>query len=106
MTKRFSLFLSLVLTILISATNSTAAPTATNSSYFILKVYHYSNASQEASLDSFLQYQYLPSLHAAKLNNIGVFKAWANDTAADKRTYVFIPFKSLKQWESVASNLM
>jgi hypothetical protein len=38
------------------------------------------------------------------LKNIGVFKAISNDTAADKKLYVFIPFKSLKQWEEFETN--
>jgi hypothetical protein len=82
---------------------SNAAPTAKNTGYFILKVYHYSTAAQEASIDSFLQYSYLPFLQSSKINNIGVFKAIANDTATDKKIYVFIPFKSLKQWEGLSA---
>jgi hypothetical protein len=80
-----------------------AAPLAKNSAYFVLKIYHYKNATQETSIDSFLQYKYLPFLHASKLKNIGVFKAIANDTAVDKKMYVLIPFGSLKQWQKFES---
>lgn len=102
MRKLLSAFI-FIITTTFSVTNAQAAPAAKSTAYFELKVYHFSNATQEASIDSFLQYQYLPFLHAAKLNNIGVFKAIANDTAADKKIYVFIPFKSLKQWENFAT---
>jgi hypothetical protein len=83
-----------------------ATPPAKNSAYFVLKVYHYKNATQEASIDSFLQYKYLPFLHSSRLNNIGIFKAIANDTATDKRMYVFIPFQSLQQWRSLRQHLL
>lgn len=72
---------------------------AKNAAYFELKVYHYSNAQQEKVLDNFFQNDLMPYLHQSGIKNIGVFKAIANDTAVDKQMYIFIPFKSLKQWE-------
>jgi len=79
-----------------ATTPSTGRPT-----YFALKVYHLKTSRQEALIDSFLQRQYLPALHAAGIPTIGVFKPIGNDTAADRRVYVFTPFTSLKQWEKV-----
>lgn len=76
-----------------------AAPAAKDTRYFQLKVYHYTTTQQETIIDNYLQSQFIPALHAANVSNIGVFKAIANDTAADKKLYVFIPFTSLKQWE-------
>ena len=76
-----------------------AAPSAKDTRYFQLKVYHYTNSQQESLIDNYLQSRFIPSLHASGISNIGVFKAIANDTAADKKMYVFIPFSSLKQWE-------
>jgi len=78
-----------------------AAPPAEHPTYFTLKVYHLKTNRQEAVIDSFLQRQYLPALHAAGIPLIGVFKPIGNDTAADRRVYVFTPFTSLKQWEKV-----
>lgn len=69
--------------------------------YFALKVYHFKTTRQEALIDSFLQRQYLPALHAAGMPLVGVFKPLANDTAADKRVYVFTPYASLRQWEKL-----
>lgn len=103
MRKLFSFFLLLIISQLLNTTNGVAAPPSKNSRYFELKVYHFSNAGQEATIDSFLQYHYLPFLHASKLNNIGVFKAISNDTAADKKIYVFIPFNSLKEVENFSN---
>nr|GFD55742.1 hypothetical protein [Tanacetum cinerariifolium] len=51
--------------------------------------------------DSFLQHQYVPLLHASGITTAGVFKAIGNDTAVDKRIYVFTPFASLSQWEKL-----
>ena len=79
-----------------------AGPAAKGAGYFELRVYHYSTGAQEASIDSFLQNQYLPGLHAKGVSNIGVFKAIANDTAADKKIFVFVPYKDLKQWEKLS----
>ena len=72
---------------------------AKNAAYFQLKIYHYSNARQENVLDSFIKNDFMPYLRKSGIKNIGIFKAIANDTAVDKKMYIFIPFKSLKQWE-------
>ena len=82
--------------------NAGAYPVAERPTYFELKVYHLKNSQQEARIDSFLQRQYVPALHAAGISTIGVFKPIGNDTAADRRIYVFTPFISLKQWEKVS----
>lgn len=71
--------------------------------YVILKVYHYKTRQQEQVIDSFLQYHLLPSLKGAEIINTGVFKPVGNDTATDKKVFVLIPLKSLKQWEKSLS---
>lgn len=85
----------------LASVGSAATPTAERPTYFALKVYHLKTNRQEALIDSFLQRQYLPALHAAGVATIGIFKPIGNDTAADRRVYVFTPFTSLKQWEKV-----
>ena len=79
-----------------------AGPPAGRPAYFELKVYHLKTARQEALVDSFLQHQYVPRLNAAGIATVGVFKAIGNDTATDKRIYVFTPYGSLSQWEKVS----
>jgi len=101
----FSQVLVVILFLCVSITKVEAKPTAKNNGYFELKVYHFTNSQQEATVDSFLQYKYLPFLHGAGYTNIGVFKPIANDTATDKKIYVFTPFKSLKQWEGFQKEL-
>ena len=81
---------------------SSAAPAAAERpAYLALKVYHLKTNRQEALIDSFLQRQYMPALHAAGIATIGVFKPIGNDTTADRRVYVLTPFSSLNQWEKV-----
>ena len=82
-------------------TSSAAAPAAARPTHVTLKVYSLKTSRQEALIDRFLQYQYLPALHAAGVTNIGVFKPIGNDTTAGRRVYVLTPFTSLKQWEKV-----
>lgn len=91
--------LSLVILLSTVCLTVNAIPYAKESRYFQMKVYHYTTTDQETLIDNYLQKQFIPSLHTSGLSNIGVFKAIANDTAADKKLYVFIPFSSLKQWE-------
>lgn len=60
-----------------------------------LTVYHFTDASQEITLDTYLQTALLPALHRQQIKNIGIFKPIANDTATNKMIYVIVPFKSL-----------
>ena len=98
------LFLSFVTACLgfcLSNASVAATPSAPRPRYFALKVYHLKTSGQEARIDSFLQRQYLPALHAAGIPTIGVFKPIGNDTATDRRVYVFTPFATLQQWEKI-----
>ena len=96
-----SLFLLFIACCLGSGHRATAHPPAARPAYFELKVYHLKTARQVAVVDSFLQHQYVPQLHAAGVGTVGVFRAIGNDTATDKRLYVFTPYASLSQWEKL-----
>ena len=63
--------------------------------YYEIKVYHVKTNDQVKQVDLFLQNAYLPALHKAGFGKIGVFHPIINDTAVDKRIYVYIPLKSL-----------
>ncbi|MCW3118944.1 MAG: family containing protein [Chitinophagaceae bacterium] len=73
--------------------------------YYKLVVYHFKNAAQEKVLDNYFANALLPALHKLKMSNIGVFKALANDTAADKTIYVFMTFKSLDDIQNMSGQL-
>ena len=89
------------LLLLLTCGGSLAAAPPARPAYLELKVYHLQTARQEALVDSFLQRQYLPALHAAGLATVGVFKPIGNDTAADRRVYVLTPYASLAQREKI-----
>lgn len=76
------------------ASNLFAAPSL---EYYKLIVYHFSSASQEKLIDSFLAQQYLPALHSNGFKQIGVFKPITNDTAADKQ--VLVLFSSINLYK-------
>ncbi len=62
--------------------------------FYQIKIYHFKDSIQEKMMDTYLQNALLPALHKAGIKKVGVFKAIANDTAADKLLYVFITLKS------------
>ena len=70
-----------------------------------ITVYHFKNAQQEVTLDTYLQTAYLPALHRKDKKSIGVFKPIANDTSADKIIYVIVPFKSLDEIQALQKSL-
>jgi hypothetical protein len=69
--------------------------------YYEIKIYHLTQKAQELRVDSFLQQAYLPALHRAGIEKVGVFKPVETDTAYGKRIYVFIPYKSLDQFSKL-----
>jgi hypothetical protein len=62
--------------------------------WYQLTVYHFTSADQEKKLDDYFSRAYVPALHKLGFKQVGVFKAMANDTAADKKMYVLIPAAS------------
>jgi hypothetical protein len=74
--------------------------------YYQLTVYHFSTAAQEELLDTYLQHALLPALRRAKVPNIGVFKPLGNDTSAEKKIYVLLPFQSLDMVTKIPAKLL
>ncbi|MEO6547370.1 MAG: NIPSNAP family protein [Ferruginibacter sp.] len=73
--------------------------------FYQITIYHFTTADQQKIIDQYLQEAYLPALHRQNIKNIGVFTAIANDTASDKRLYVLVPLKSLKQVTDILDRL-
>ncbi len=73
--------------------------------FYQLTVYHFTTASQEKVLDNYLEKAFLPALHRLGIKNIGVFKALANDTTANKLLYVFVPMKSIEMLRTIRTKL-
>jgi hypothetical protein len=63
--------------------------------FYLIQIYHCNNLSQISSVDAYLKNTYLPYLHKRGIQKIGVFAPIDNDTATDKRIYVWLPMPSL-----------
>ena len=95
----------LVMIIFLSSLSSVYAFKVPPREFYQLTVYHFRNASQEKILDNYLQHALIPSLHRMKIGKIGVFKPWANDTAANKQVYVLIPMTSVEMVTKIPAGL-
>ncbi|HEY9259509.1 NIPSNAP family protein [Chitinophaga sp.] len=72
--------------------------------FYQIKIYHLKTTAQETLVDNYLEKAFLPALHRAGIEQAGVFKPVATDTA-DIRIYVFIPFQSLEQFAGLDKTL-
>lgn len=73
--------------------------------YYELRIYHIENQNQESQIDNYLQNALLPALHRNGIEKVGVFKPIATQPDAGKKIYVWIPYKSLKQYVGLQSKL-
>ncbi|MEJ7739055.1 MAG: NIPSNAP family protein [Chitinophagaceae bacterium] len=73
--------------------------------FYEIRIYHLKDKAQEDRVDQFLQTAFLPALHKNGIKKVGVFKPVGNDTAADRRIFVLIPFNSLQQVTSIGQRL-
>lgn len=97
-------FLLLIITVCFSA----AVKANTNKvkpEFYQIRIYHFRDSAQEKILDTYLQNAFLPAIHKAGINKAGIFKAIANDTAADKLLYVFITLKSTEHLLKLSQQL-
>ena len=93
-----------ILTTLLAIFLVTGAIAAPAKDYYQILVYHFTTASQEKMIDDYLQQTFLPMMHSLGYKNIGVFSPIANDTATDKKTYVYITLKNpgeIAEWNEV-----
>ncbi|WP_236980277.1 NIPSNAP family protein [Membranihabitans maritimus] len=62
---------------------------------FEIKIYHIERPEQETVLDQYLEKAFIPAMHRAGVDHIGVFKPVPSDPTFGKVIYVFSPYKSL-----------
>lgn len=72
--------------------------------YYQIKVYHLKSPLQEAVVDAYLKNAFLPAVHRAGINSVGVFKPIAKDTL-EQLVYVFIPFKKMDDFLKLSETL-
>lgn len=82
------------------------APLAGNArDYYAIKIYRFKEQSQVERVEKFLKEAYLPALHRAGISTVGVFKPIEGDTVAGLSVFVWIPLKSLAQFDELAQKL-
>ena len=67
----------------------------TEREFYLIQIYHCNSASQINGVDAYLKNTYLPYLHKMGIKKIGVFAPIDNETASDKRIYVWLPIPNL-----------
>jgi NIPSNAP protein len=70
--------------------------------YYEIRIYSIADNTQESMVDAYLQDAYLPALHRAGIPTVGVFKPIETEKDFGKLLYVFIPFKTMKQYEQLS----
>lgn len=70
-----------------------------------IKIYHIQDQDQEKQIDQFLETSYIPALHRAGVDKVGVFKPVEEDSTHGKMVYVFIPYTSADQFMKVPEML-
>lgn len=74
--------------------------------FYSLIIYRIKDKVQEEKVDQYLKQAYLPALHRAGKNKIGVFKPVASDTLAfGKVIYVLTSFQSLDEFTKITTSL-
>ena len=73
--------------------------------FYQIKIYSVENDQQEIRMDDYLENAYIPALKRIGIEHIGVFKKIEEIDSANKMIYVFIPFKSIVEFEKLERNL-
>jgi len=69
--------------------------------FYQIQVFRLNGKIQEEKVDNYLKNAYLPALHRAGIQKIGVFKPIESDTTSGKRIYVWMSFKSLDHFAEI-----
>lgn len=84
---------------------SASSLSAKERDYYQIKIYKIDSESQESRLDHYLKAAYLPALHRAGIEKVGVFKPIEGKNDTDPFVMVFIPVSSLKEFELLDQKL-
>jgi hypothetical protein len=93
----------LLLTIPVFILNAASKP---KQQFYEIRIYHIKLSSQSERIDSYLKYAFIPALHRAGFQKIGVFKPVEADTAYGKLIYVFVPLKTVDQYLKLNGQLL
>ncbi len=97
---------TLIIVILSALLNGqTATGKTPKRDFYQIKVYHLKDTDQEKTVEAFLEKAYLPALHRAGIEKIGVFKPVPAAGTTELLIYVFIPFSSYEQFSKLDQRL-
>lgn len=98
-----SLALAVLCVFSFSATAFAAPPE--KQMFYELKIYRLTDPGKNAVFDRYLKDAYIPAMHRAGIKSVGVFKPIETDTAFGKMVYVFVPYKTMDQFDQVLTAL-
>jgi hypothetical protein len=98
-------FTVMVILFLYSFSAITYSASKPKQQYYEIRIYHVKQSSQSERIDSYLKYAFIPALHRAGIDKIGVFKPVEADTAFGKLIYVFVPLKNVDQYLKLPGQL-
>ena len=97
---------SLLLAIFIVAVSKHALAKAPKREFYEIKIYTIKTVEQAERVDNYLKDAYIPAMHRMGIQNIGVFKPVAADTASfGKLIYVITPIKSMESLLTISKKL-
>ncbi len=73
--------------------------------YYEIKIYRISDPAQATVIDKYLKDAFIPAMHRAGIEKVGVFKPVEADTAYGRLIYVFIPYETPDQYFKLATGL-
>ena len=82
-----------------------ACDTAEVRDYYQIKIFNLDSDQQEATMDIYLKTAFIPGLHRAGIENVGVFKPIEGTNDHKKFIMVFIPFQSFQDIEKLNETL-
>jgi hypothetical protein len=100
-----TLFPLLIIMLLISVSFRSIVTAQPKQEYYEIKIYRLKDPGKNVIIDRYLKDAFIPAMHRAGINGIGVFKPVEADTAYGRMIYVFIPYKTLEQYDKVFSAL-
>lgn len=78
---------------------------AASRDYYQIQVFRLTGKAQEEKLDNYLKDAYLPAVHRAGIQKVGVFKPIESDTTSGKLVFVWMAFKSLDHFDKIQTVL-
>lgn len=86
-------------------TGLSASALAPGRQFYQLMIYHIKDKTQETRMDQYLEKAWLPAAHRAGIDAVGVFKTKGIDTAADKKIYLLIAYRSLAEFQKKTAQI-